>query len=148
MKLTLNQIEQGEEEVIINYLELNEEIKDIIRSANGKEKRIPGFKAEAECMIPVRDILYVESVDRGTFAYTMGDVYRIPYVLNKVELEFSEKGFFRCSKSTVINIYMIEELRSVAGNRIDAKLLNGEHVIISRRYAKELRDVLRGDRDE
>lgn len=148
MKLTLNQIEQGEEEVIISYLKMNDKIEDIIRSVSGKEKRIPGFKAEAECMVPVRDILYVESVDRETFAYTMGDVYQIPYVLNKVELEFSDKGFFRCSKSMVINIYMIEELRSEAGNRIDAKLLNGEHVIISRRYAKELKCVLRGERDE
>lgn len=148
MKLTLNQIEQGEEEVIIRYLKMNDKIEDIIRSVSGKERRIPGLKAEAECMVPVRDILYVESVDRETFAYTMGDVYQIPYVLNKVELEFADKGFFRCSKSMVINIYMIEELRSEAGNRIDAKLLNGEHVIISRRYAKELKCVLRGGRDE
>jgi DNA-binding LytR/AlgR family response regulator len=148
MKLVLNQIKQGEEEVIIRYLEMNEEIKNIIRSAGGNDKRIPGFKAEAECMISIRDILYVESVDRGTFAYTMREVYKIPYVLNKVELEFSDNGFFRCSKSMVINIHTIEELRSEPGNRIDAKLLNGEHIIISRRYAKELRNELRGDKDE
>ena len=45
----------------------------------------------------------------------------------------------------IINIYRIEKLKSESGNRIDAMMDNGEHVIISRRYAKELRTILRGE---
>ena len=45
----------------------------------------------------------------------------------------------------IINIYRIEKLKSESGNRIDAMMDNGEHVIISRRYAKELRSILRGE---
>lgn len=148
MKLTLKKIEQGEEEVIINYLEMNEKIESMIKIINGNEERIVGWKSDIECLISISDILYVESIDRGTFAYTLNDVYKIPYVLNRMEHEFAVCGFFRCSKSMVINIYKIEELCSEAGNRINAKLQNGEHVMISRRYAKELRRELRGDRDE
>jgi DNA-binding LytR/AlgR family response regulator len=148
MKLTLNQINQGEEEVIINYLEMNETVKDIIACVNGKERRIRGWKDEIEYLIPLRDILYAESVDRGTFAYTLKSVYKISYILNKIEQDFADRGFFRCSKSMVINIHMIDELKSESGGRIDALLQNGEHVMISRRYAKALRNVLRGDRYE
>lgn len=56
-----------------------------------------------------------------------------------------QKGFFRCSKSMVINIYRINKLKSMSGNRIDVTMDNGEHVIISRRYAKELRSTLKGE---
>lgn len=148
MKLTLNQINQGEEEVIINYLEMNETIKDIITCVNGKERRIGGWKDDREYLIPIGDILYAESVDRGTFAYTLEAVYKISFILNKIEQEFAYRGFFRCSKSMVINIHMIDELKSESGGRIDALLLNGEHVMISRRYAKALRRVLRGENYE
>lgn len=148
MKLTLNQIEQGEDEVTVNYLEMNERIEEIVKVVNGEEEWIMGWKDAKEYRIHVRDILYVESIDRGTFAYTLKDVYKIPYILNKMEQKYAGRGFFRCSKSMILNIYSIDELRSESGNRIDAKLQNGEHVIISRRYAKALRCELRGDRDE
>ncbi len=63
--------------------------------------------------------------------------------LNALEYHFRTQGFFRCSKSMVINIYRISYLESKPGNRIDAMMDNGEHVIISRRYASGLRAVLK-----
>ena len=39
----------------------------------------------------------------------------------------------------------ISELRSESGGRINAVMENGEHVIISRRYAKLFRRELRGE---
>lgn len=144
MKVTLNQIEKGEDEVIINYLEMTEEVEDIVRVASGGDEKIPCSRDNIKCMVAVRDILYIESVDRETFAYTSNDVYKIPLPLHNIEAAYAHKGMFRCSKSMIINIYRISELRSEAAGRIDAKMENGEHVIISRRYAKALRCELRG----
>ena len=64
--------------------------------------------------------------------------------MGKLVRLYSEEGFFRCSKAMVLNVYRIEKLQSLSGNRIDATMDNGEHVIISRRYAKELRVLLKG----
>lgn len=144
MKVTLNQIEKGEDEVIINYLEMTEEVEDIVRVASGGDEKIPCSRDSIKCMVAVRDILYIESVDRETFAYTSNAVYKIPLPLHNIEAAYAHRGFFRCSKSMIINIYRVSELRSEAAGRIDAKMENGEHVIISRKYAKALRCELRG----
>ena len=62
------------------------------------------------------------------------------------EERFARDGFFRCSKSMVINVCHVDRLKSESGNRIDAQMGNGEHVMISRRYAKALRRILKGER--
>ena len=80
-----------------------------------------------------------------TYLYTSMEVYRTNMSLAAVESLYMDEGYFRCSKSMIINIYHIEKLKSESGNRIDAMMDNGEHVIISRRYAKELRSILKGD---
>ena len=72
------------------------------------------------------------------------DVFTSAMSLASIDQDYSDIGYFRCSKSMIINIYQIDKLQSKPGNRIDAKMINGEHVIISRRYAKELRSILKG----
>jgi len=73
----------------------------------------------------------------------LNNVYRTAYTLNEIETAFSKLGFFRCSKSMVINIYSIKNLKSELGNRIDAELSNHEHIIISRHFAKHFRSILK-----
>ena len=80
------------------------------------------------------------------FAYTKEREMQTEYTLNELEKLLGEDGFFRCSKSFIVNIDKIVSLQSEVGNRIDAKLENGEHLIISRRYAKELRRILKEGR--
>ena len=45
----------------------------------------------------------------------------------------------------IINIDKIATLKSLASNRIDATLTNGEHIMISRTYASEFRRILKGE---
>lgn len=145
LKITLNQIENGEDEIIINYLEMTREVEDVIRVASGDEEKILCLNGESKIMLPVRSILYAESVDRTTFLYTAEGVYRSSCSLQALEALYSDRGFFRCSKSMIINIYRISELRSESGGRINAAMENGERVIISRSYAKAFRRVLKGE---
>ena len=67
--------------------------------------------------------------------------------LAEAEEKLNSYGFFRCNKSFVVNINHIASVRSDMGNRIDALLDNQEHVIISRRYAKVFRELLRGGKN-
>ncbi len=145
LKITLHQIEKGEDEVIVKYLEMNELVEDIVRVASGSEEKIPCSRDNTKCLVSVRDILYAESVDRATFVYTKEGVYRTAYSLQRLETAYIGRGFFRCSKSMLICIYRIAALKSEAGGRIDATMENGEHVIISRKYAKALRRELKGE---
>lgn len=44
MKYIINQIEDGEDEVILNYIEMNEEVARIVAFFKSDNKRIIGWK--------------------------------------------------------------------------------------------------------
>lgn len=144
MKLTMNKISQGDDEVIIRYREMNKQIEMIAALAEGKTSKINARYNNEMILLNPEAVLYLESVDGVTFAYLSDKVCRIYESLEKAVLAWGERGFFRCSKSMVINIYRISTLKSESGNRILALMENGEKVMISRRYARELRRILKG----
>lgn len=144
MKLTMNKISQGDDEVIIRYREMNKQIEMIAALAEGKTSKISARYNDEMILLSPEAILYLESVDGVTWAYLSDKVCRIYESLEKAVLAWGERGFFRCSKSMVINIYRISTLKSEPGNRILALMENGEKVMISRRYARELRRILKG----
>lgn len=141
----MNRILQGEDEVIIRYREMNEQIERIATLAAGKEQKISAQYEGETILIRPEEILYLESVDGMTWGYLPDKVCRVYESLGQMALAWSERGFFRCSKSMVINIYRIRTLKSEPGSRIRAEMENGEQVMISRRYAKQLRGILKGE---
>ena len=138
MKFTINQISQGEDEVILNYKEMNEEVAKIVAFFRNEGKKIIGWKDKTQVVIARDDILYIESVDGRTFVYTEGEVYKINYNLLQMEELLRDISFFRCRKSMIMN-------KSLSSNRIDATMINGEHIMISRTYASEFRRILKGE---
>ena len=145
MKYTIEQIKQGDEELILRYQNLNQEVEHIINFMSFSEKKLVGTKDGLQVVIDVKQILYIESVDRKTFVYLEEDVVRVEYTLTQLERILNPVRFFRCSKSMMINIDKVKVLDSLASNRIDATMCNGEHIIISRTYASEFRRRLKGE---
>ncbi len=145
MKYTINQITEGEDEVILNYLEMNDEVDRILTFLKNDCKRIIGWKEKTQVVIKPSEILYIESVDGRTFAYTERQVYKVNYNLMQIENILQEVNFYRCSKSMIMNIDYVVRLRSLSSNRIDAVMKNGEHIIISRTYASGFRRRLKGE---
>lgn len=145
MKITLEQISEGADKVIIKYNQMSPEIEEIVNYIERRRETLVGMKDGQQCVIKPQDVIYMESVDGVTYLYTEKEVYKSNLTLLTAEATYSDEGYFRCSKSMVINIYRIKKLKSMAGNRIDATMDNEEHVVISRAYAKELRSVLKGE---
>lgn len=145
MKVTLQQIHEGSEEAVIKYRQMTERIEGIVRYLEGQSEKLLVIKDDRQVLLNLPDILYAESVDGITFLYTDNEVYRTALTLIHFETLYAEHGFFRCSKSIVLNIYRISKLKSLPANRIDATMDNEEHIIISRRYAKQLRSILKGE---
>lgn len=145
MKITLEQITEGKEEVVIKYSQMTGQIEDIVRYIERQGEKLVGMKDGQQFVIKPHSVVYLESVDGITYLYTENEVYKTGLTLMGAEAAYVEEGYFRCSKSMVINLYRIEKLKSMSGNRIDATMDNGEHVVISRRYAKELRNILKGE---
>ena len=144
MKYIVEQIPDGEDELILRYQKLTQEVESILNFMNSAQRKLVGLKDGTQIIIDVPQILYIESVDRKTFVYTAEDVCQVEFSLVQLEQILNTINFFRCSKSMIINIDKIVQLKSLASNRIDATLRNGEHIIISRTYASEFRKRLKG----
>ena len=147
MKYTIRKITEGEEEVIIHYIEMTPEIERMIRLLNGEQRKLIGWDEKTSVILEPQDILYIESVDGRTFAYMEKQVLKLEDTLNQLEQILNDINFFRCSKSMIINIDKVRTLRSMPSNRIDATMQNGEHIVISRSYASDFRKRLKGGRD-
>lgn len=147
MKYTIEQISNGEDELILRYQSLTKEVERILSFMNTSQRKLIGLRGNTQVVIDISQILYIESVDRKNFVYTVNDVFQIEYSLTQMERILNTVNYFRCSKSMIINIDKIMELKSLASNRIDATLCNGEHIIISRTYASEFRKRLKGGDD-
>lgn len=145
MRYTINQIDHGEDELILNYREINEEVEQILAFMGRDNRRLLGWKDKEQVVISPGELLYVESVEGKTFGYTEQEVYRMNYTLQQLEVLLQKEYFFRCSKSMIMNINKVASLRSLSSNRIDATMENGEHIMISRTYASDFRKRLRGE---
>ena len=146
MKYTIRKITEGEEEVIIHYIEMTPEIERMIRLLHGEQRKLIGWDEKTSVILEPQDILYIESVDGRTFAYMEKQVLKLEDTLNQLEQILNDINFFRCSKSMIINIDKVRTLRSMPSNRIDATMQNGEHIVISRTYASDFRKRLQGGR--
>lgn len=147
MKIRVEQITSGEEEIRIRYKEMTPAIKNLIETLEKEQTFLTGKKDERHYRLFPGDIYYFESVDEKLFAYTCEAEYQVMLTLAEAVEKWKSYGFFRCNKSFAVNINHIASVKSEMGNRIDAVLDNGEHVIISRRYAREFRALLRGGKE-
>jgi DNA-binding LytR/AlgR family response regulator len=143
LKIDIKQIQSGEEELILRYIEKTPRVQRILEAIQGTELKLIGKKGSDTVTLNPSDILYIESVDERIFAYTKGDVIRLDGTLYSIMEQLSDVRFFRCSKSMIINVEKVERLKSISSNRIDATMEGGEHILISRTYASDFRRLLR-----
>ena len=143
MRYIMNQRNDGEDELILNYREMNPEVEAAIAFMEKNRKKMMGRIGTESVMFSPEEILYIEKVDDKTFAYTKDRVIQLDMPLSTVELILNDVRYFRCSKSMIVNVDKVERLKSLPSNRIDATMVGGEHIIISRTYASDFRKLLR-----
>ena len=144
MKYTIRQITEGEDEVIVQYRDMTPEVQRVISLLNREQTKLTGWREKDLTVIESNEILYIESVDGKTFAYTEQDVLKLDYQLSQLEQILKTINFFRCSKSVILNIDKVKSLKSLPSNRIDVSMCIGEHIMIARTYASDFRKRLRG----
>ena len=129
---------KDEEQAVIKAVEVTDEIRGAIELLEGESKGFAVNRDGQVFIIKASAVYYIESVDKKTFVYTKQGCYDCKYRL--YELEVMLGGYFmRCSKSMIINLRKVKNVKSQMSGRIDATLLNDEVVIISRGYVKEVK---------
>ena len=81
----------------------------------------------------------IESVDKRTFIYTKGMVFRSEKRLYQLENELKEYDFVKMSRTCLVNINELVHIKALANSRLEAELSNGEKIIVSRTYIPEIK---------
>lgn len=131
-----------ETEVIIKANTIDEELSEIISCLSLVGNTVAGVKEGIVRFIPLRDIYYFESVDNKTFFYTKDDVYEIKSRLYELEEKLSNTSFVRISKSTIANLKRLRSIKRAKGSRLEAELVNGERLLVSRQYVNDIKNKL------
>ncbi len=142
-KITVKQVERtSQKEIIINCYEIDEEVLGIVEILKATEHILLGNQDGKTFRLSLKDIFYIESVDNKTFLYLKDNVYESKQKLYELEKILSYTRLFRCSKSMILNIGKIKSVAPSVNGRFEAKLSNGETVIISRQYVPDLKKKL------
>lgn len=142
MKVEFETVASPEQEgASIRAVERTAEVQAAIGLLEHGMGQLPVLKDDKTFFCQMDRIYYVESVDKKTFVYTKDDCFQTKKRLYELEEELTG-NFMRCAKAMIVNIRKIREVKSDYHGRMNARLLNGETIVISRSYVKDLKKRL------
>lgn len=136
MKLILNKV-QSDENVTINYVEMNDEVEGLISYINNYS--LVGYIDEDIYNIELKKIYYIEAIDNKVFIYTKNNCYITKKKLYEIE-ELKINNFVRISKSIIVNIKKIDHVKADISGKLITTLINGEKINISRKYKNSFKE--------
>lgn len=143
MKITINiEEDRTDTEIAIACNQLTPEIEKIIATLRILNQQLVVVKNDETHIIDVSQIIYIESVDRKTFVYTCDNFFESKLKLYEIEERLCQCGFFRASKSCIVQLRHIKSLKADIDRKIRLTLESGEQIMVSRQYADELKKRL------
>ncbi len=149
MKLNLYEDKElANEHVDIYYSKMRPTVKQLIDTVNSERPSLAGRPADEdlddgeEIILDPKEIYYLDHIDRKLFAYTRTGVYRLMTTLASCEEQLWNYGFVRVSKSNLVNIYKIKQLKPDLNMKVYASFDNGERICINRSYKKSFTEYL------
>ncbi|WP_028274207.1 LytTR family DNA-binding domain-containing protein [Atopococcus tabaci] len=144
MKLNLQEDKSLKEAIIdITYNVFDRRIQRVIEIVETNNIQLKGEKDGHIHLINSQDIYYIESVDNSSFLYTELEVFEAKEKLYVLENKLEETSFIRINKSTILNMDYLDSVSPLPNYRLEANLKNGEKVIISRHYMKNVKQYLK-----
>lgn len=132
-------------EVQIKYPVLNTQVQQLIQRIKSIDMKVIGSDCGKDTIISIYDIFYIESVERKTFIYTKDQVFRSNKKLYQLFDELKELGFIQINKSCILNIDVLDSVKTIFNSRLKATLINGEKVFITRTYIPAIKKWLDGE---
>lgn len=149
MRLNLYEDKKNtDERVDIYYTNMRPVIKQLIDTVNSERPLLKGRPADEdeddgeEILLDPKEIYYLDHIDRKLFAYTRNGVFRLMNTLASCEEMLWNYGFVRVSKSNLINIFKIKQLKPDLNMKVYASFDNGERICINRSYKKSFNEYL------
>ncbi|MEH2942925.1 LytTR family DNA-binding domain-containing protein [Lachnospiraceae bacterium KK002] len=143
MKIEILVDEKAEDlTVSVTCRHLTPDVEKILIALRMINHQLTAKKDNEIYLLDMEQVIYIESVDRKCFICTPDEVYETEIRLYELEQRLEEYGFFRVSKSFLIQLRQIQSLKADINRRIRVTMSNGEQIIASRQYAQELKKRL------
>jgi len=131
-----------ETEITIRARHIDDELSEVITCISLIGNTLVGEKEGIISIVALKDIYYFESVDNKTFFYTKEDVFETKSRLYELCEKLANTSFIRISKSTIVNLRKLKNIKRSAGARLEAELVNGEKLMVSRQYVNDIKNKL------
>lgn len=129
-------------EVLIKYAKMNKDVERLVALLQAVDTRIKCRLEDSEKLVNASEVYYFESVDKRTFVYCERSVYRTELRLYQLIEDLGHLGFVQINKSCLLNINVLDEIKQLQNSRMEATLINGERLYITRRYLENIRQAL------
>lgn len=138
MKIVIECREDSELEIVIRCNKVDDNIKKII-SLLEDNKFIIGKLNNRSYQIMVNDIYYIEANEDRVFLYCKDKVYETNSRLYELENELETCSFIRISKSILLNLNKLDNIKALLNGRYEAMLINDEKLVITRHYVSDFK---------
>lgn len=143
MKIEINVDENAEDlKISVTCRQLTPDVERLLAALRMMNHQLTAKINDEIHLLDIAQVIYIESVDRKCYIYTSDQVYESEFRLYELEQRLEEYGFFRASKSFLIQLRSIQSLKADINRRIRVTMSNGEQIIASRQYADELKKRL------
>ena len=143
MKIEINvDAEISDTQIKVSCSRLTPEIEKLLAMLRILGRKLTAAKDGEIYLLDVGEIIFLEAVDRKTFVYTKEEIYESDFKLYELEQQLAECGFFRASKSCLVQLKYIKSLKADINRKIRVTLENGEQLMVSRQYADTLKKRL------
>ena len=139
MKIVTRQVTDKPLTVTIEYPELTESVKGLVKRIKKLDVSFSASSDDKQMRIALSDVYYLENVDRRVFLYTKGDVFRLDSSMADIEKAAEDSDLVRISRTCIMNTMHLTGIRQLKNSHLEAELDNGEKLIVSRKYLRDIK---------
>lgn len=135
MKIIVDEnIDYDEIEIIVKCQKQDEKIIKIIQFLETNNDTVLCKKNKEIYKIALDNILYIESIDEKTFVYVENQIFENSSKLYELENQLQNRGFVRISKSSILNLQYLKNVKALINGKYEVTLTNEEKLVVSRKY--------------
>ena len=125
--------------VTIEYPEYTESVKGLIKRIESLDVSFSVTDEDRQMRIARSDVYYLEIVDRKVFLYTDKDVFRLDASMQELLRITEDSDLVRISRTCIMNTSHLTCIRQLKNSHLEATLDNGEKLIVSRKYLRDIK---------
>lgn len=143
MRVEQRQVKDQPLTVIIEYPEYDNSVDNLIRKIKNMNISFTGRSDGKTVSIDISDIYYIENVERKIFLYSKKDIYRYDGSMTDIDSAIVDTDLVRISRTCFMNASHLREIMQIKNSHLEAVLDNGEKLIVSRKYLKDIKKIFR-----